>query len=257
MEVGTAWLAWREILNEVLEPFAVMENASPEWLRNPETGRRLTLDLFYPEIRFAVHFTGAQPAKRRRRLSEEEIEAEEHRETIRARVCAEHEVALAVIDLLAPEPWQNLERVYVALGTAIRYLAHADHLPHERKVALLDRLAVARRRVQGLRSRLRQPEDLQVFADKWRDRETRALRAARRSRAASQGPTPKYTVGLPVEHVRFGRGVVVAVEGNGHDQRVTVEFPHAGRRTFLADLVADKLTPLTRSQGQDGSRERK
>ncbi len=245
MRAGVAWLAWREILAEVLGDLPVQVNVSPEWLVNPHTGRRLTLDLYYPDVHFAVQFTGVQPAGRRRRVSDQERAAEAEREAVRQAVCAAHGVALVVIQVMASEPRRELDRLYMGLGSAMRHVAHAADLSHAEKSRRLDLLAAARRRLSDIRDRVRRPEDLAIFAEKWRDREARAQRAARR---AAQTPRAGHSVvfreGMRVRHERFGVGVVQAVlpEGNG-DQRIVVEFPEAGRRTFLASLVGDKLRP--------------
>ncbi len=246
MKSGIIWLAWREILWEVLGDLSVQENVSPPWLINPETGRRLSLDLYYPDVNVAVQFVGGQPAARRRRLSDEEVEAAERREQARMHVCEAHGVTLVVIDLNATHPRRELERLYQRLGTAMRRLAHATHMPHAEKVQRMEHLATARRRITDLRERIRRPEDLAIFAEKWRDRETRALRAARRTTTPPPVPGGDFHPGMRVEHPLFGQGTVVEVipEENG-DQQVVVEFPQKGRRTFLASLVGDKLVPVT------------
>ncbi len=246
MNTGIMWLAWREILYEALADARVQENVSPSWLVNPETGRRLSLDLYYPELALAVQFVGSQPAARRRRLSDQEVDAARRREQARMAVCEAHGVTLVAVNLAASEPRKELERLYQRLGTAMRRLAHAQNVPHDEKVRRMDQLARARQRLLDLRDRVRRPEDLRVFADKWRDRETRAQRAARREVRQAAPSALALTPGMTVQHPHFGQGIVVDVvpEENG-DQRIVVDFPTGGRRTFLASLVQDKLTPVS------------
>ncbi|NPA91284.1 MAG: hypothetical protein GXO55_07535 [Chloroflexi bacterium] len=241
---GTNWLAWREILAEVLEGFTVEENVAPAWLVNPETGRQLKLDLLYPQIGLAVRFRGARARQQRRRVSDEERDAEERREQVRRELCASHGITLVTLDVQSDEVRRQLDALYTALSRATREIAHSAR-PQEEKLPLLDALAQARRRLSHLRDRIRRPEMLEVYADKWRDRETRALREARSARPPEPRASRRFRKGMRVRHERFGEGVVVDVqeESNG-DQQVVIDFPTAGRRTFLASLVAGKLQVL-------------
>ncbi len=242
MSMSTAhhWLAWREILAEVLEGFSPQENVSPDWLVNPETRRRLQLDVFYPDLNFAVHFVGVQPAARRRRVSDQERAAEVAREEARRALCRQNGVVLVTIDLASTEPRRELDRLHTALSTLTRRTARSS-LPAEQKRALMDTLAAARRRLMTIRERVRYPEDLDVFAEKWRDRETVALRRARASRNEAPVACRTYRVGMRVVHTRFGEGVVTAVRAEDGDVRIEVDFLTAGKRTFLGSLVGDKL----------------
>lgn len=243
MSTAHFWLAWREILAEVLDGFSHQENVSPPWLVNPETGRRLQLDLFYPDLQLAVHFVGAQPAARRRRVSDQEKMAEAAREAARRSLCRQHGVVLVTIDLTSTEPRRELDRLHRALSTLTRRVAHAS-LPPTEKVALVDRLAAARQRLMSLRERIRYPEDLDVFAEKWRDRETVALRRARADAGREPKQTRTYRVGMRVIHPRFGEGKVTAVRAENGDVKIEVDFVTAGKRMFLGSLVGDKLEVL-------------
>ncbi len=233
------WLAWREILAELLEGVPSQENVAPPWLVNPETKRQLTLDVLYPDLGLAVHFRGARPAAQRRRLSDVEVAAAERREQIRRELCRAHGITLVTIDLQSEEPRRALDALYTALSRVTRELAHSSR---EDKVEMLERVARARRLLEDIRARVRRPEDLDVFADKWRDREARLIREARTRQEAPPPPRRRYRVGMRVHHERFGEGRVVAVEDEANgDQRVTIDFPTAGQRTFLASLVGEKL----------------
>ena len=50
---------------------------------------------------------------------------------------------------------------------------------------------------------------------------------------AAAGVQSTFSVGQNVEHDRFGRGVVTAVEGNGDDIRVSVDFEAVGSKKLL------------------------
>ncbi len=236
------WAGWREVLDQILAGFEVQENVSPPWLVNPHTKRRLKFDLYYPQLRLAVRFRGVSPAARRRRVSDQEMEAEALRDEVRRALAREHDVAFVVITVTAEDPRKELDRLHTALSTVTRRIVHAS-IPHERKVTMVDALREARERLLALRERLRHPEALTVYADLRRDRETVALREARRE-AAHRASTParRYRTGMRVRHSHFGEGVVVAVKEDGKgDQQVTVDFPTHGERTFLASLLGDKL----------------
>ncbi len=236
------WLGWKEVLAEVLSDFPVQENVAPEWLVNPETGRRLKLDLYYPDLHLAVRFQGARPRAQRRRLSDEERDAGLHREDVRRQLCQRHGIVLVSIDVREKDPRRSLDRLHAALSRVTRQTAKAE-MPTKEKVALIDRLAEARHRLGEVRERLRRPEVLATLADKWRDRETRIARQLRQSSTPPPAsPATHYEVGMRVVHERFGPGQVVAVkeEANG-DQQVTVDFPSEGQRTFLASLVARRM----------------
>ncbi len=236
------WAGWREVLDYILEGFEVQENVSPPWLVNPHTGRRLKFDLFYPRIQLAIRFRGVAPTARRRRVSDQEVEADALRDEVRRALAREHDIAFVALRVISEDPRQELDRLHTALSTVTRRVVHSS-LPQDQKIALVDAVRAARKRLLEVRERLRRPEDLVVYADRRRDRETVALREARRE-ATSRPVTVQrvYQVGMRVRHIRYGEGMVVAVAATEDgDYEVTVDFPTAGERKFLASLVGDKL----------------
>ena len=52
---------------------------------------------------------------------------------------------------------------------------------------------------------------------------------------------PDLHEGNVIEHVRFGVGEVVQVEGTGDNTMVTVEFRNAGRRKLLLKFATIKI----------------
>ena len=63
----------------------------------------------------------------------------------------------------------------------------------------------------------------------------RPVRAYQSAHTAS-APLPgdhSVTVGARIEHARFGRGVVTAIEGTGLDTKATVQFENAGQKQLL------------------------
>ena len=51
----------------------------------------------------------------------------------------------------------------------------------------------------------------------------------------------QVSVGARIEHVRFGRGVVTALEGSGLDTKATVEFENAGQKQLLLRFARFKV----------------
>ncbi len=48
----------RDLLRHHFPFLHAVYNSRPDWLRNPKTGRRLELDIFYPHINVAVEVQG-------------------------------------------------------------------------------------------------------------------------------------------------------------------------------------------------------
>lgn len=223
---------WREVLARVFAGFAVEYGTTPAWLVNPETNRRLKLDYFFPEIALGVRFVGLDGAGRRRPKSEEELAAEAQREEARAAACRKHGVVLVSIDPDG-EPRATLRGLEMALARASAHLAQGP-APQAQKQALMPRLSQARQRVGELTGRLRSSQDLQQFAEMWWERQASLAAPAP---ATSGVPKRSYRVGMRVDHARYGPGQVTAVEPEGGDVKVTVEFAAAGVRTFYASLL--------------------
>ncbi|MGH7884913.1 MAG: ATP-dependent helicase [Thermodesulfobacteriota bacterium] len=55
--------------------------------------------------------------------------------------------------------------------------------------------------------------------------------------AKSNGDNGKFKFGQGVNHLKFGRGVVKKVDGNGDDAKVTAVFPRYGSKTILASFL--------------------
>ena len=51
----------------------------------------------------------------------------------------------------------------------------------------------------------------------------------------------QVSVGARIEHVRFGRGVVTALEGSGLDTKATVEFENTGQKQLLLRFARFKV----------------
>jgi hypothetical protein len=231
---------WREVLARVFAGFDADLNVMPEWLVNPDTNRRLKLDYLYPQIAVAVRFVGVEGTARKRRKSDQEEMAETAREDARAAVCREHGVVLISIDP-DDEPRHALRALETGLARAASLLALGPTRQAE-KQQLMPMLSLARRRAGEFTTRLTSPEKLNLYAEMWWDRQ--AELSAQRPVKQVTRPALTYTVGMDVEHTRFGPGEVTAVERDAGDVKVTVQFLDNSVRSFYASLVADKLLPL-------------
>ncbi len=233
--------AWREILTRVLEGFAVQYDVMPEWLVNPDTNRRLKLDAVYPEIGLAIRFQGLQMGGRPRRLSLEEEHQQLQREQARRQLCREHGIRLVQIDVLGNEPACIFQELRTALSDAMRRIAQS-YSAQRRKADLIERVSAARSRLEEISRRVRRPQDLQVYADLWHDRQFITGAAASETQP-TENAEHLYTMGMAVRHADFGDGYVVSVREDVTGRLVTVMFEDGVQRTFAAHLVSKKMSP--------------
>jgi len=239
--------AWREILARVFFAFNPQENVSPPWLINPATRRRLKLDCYYADAGVAVRFVGLK-AKGQGRQSDWEVLEEEQRDQTRTELCQANGVQLFLVDAL-DDPLKQLDALIRLLSRAGRVLAQGDRAVQE-KMLWQPRLSEARGRAEEIRRLVAQRSEQMManLADSWRDRESGY------SAAAEPLPLPKPSgemtrflavqlkEGLRVAHVKFGSGVVTALTGTGDDTRISILFDGDQERTFLVNLVFDKLS---------------
>jgi hypothetical protein len=236
-------MAWREVLARAMEGFQCQENVSPDWLVNPATKRRLKLDQLYPEVGLAVRFVGVTAKGQPRQSDWEELE-EQQRDQTRAELCRAHGVELFLVDVDHAHPQEQLLQLRTILSRLSRLLAQSRR-PDKEKSTLMPRLAEARARLDQATRRVHSADDLALYAELWRDRETSAAAAMRAPAAPRPQPQGKLRVYQPaqaVQHATFGPGTVVSVN-SGDDPQITVLFADGRERTFLASLVSGKLTP--------------
>ena len=51
----------------------------------------------------------------------------------------------------------------------------------------------------------------------------------------------KTGLGSTIEHVKYGRGTIVRLEGSGEDAKVTVSFPGYGLKKLVAKYAGIKI----------------
>jgi hypothetical protein len=233
--------AWREVLQRIFSEFSAQENVTPDWLVNPETSRRLKLDRYYPEAGIAFRFTGSV-GKRKAPISEQEIEEEANRDAIREQLCRDAGVTLVSIDLYGGDPAAVLRDVRSALSRSARLLAQGSE-PQKIKADRARRLSKAKQMCDSLALRLRSAGDLALYAELWEDRQYATTPDEAESPPA-KAKALVYSVGMRVEHERFGAGTVAGIRQEKSGELVTVQFDDESQRTFAVSLVQSKLTPL-------------
>jgi hypothetical protein len=239
-------MAWREILARTMQGFSVEIDVSPAWLVNPATNRRLKLDQLYPQAGLAVRFVGLT-AKGQPKQSDWELQEEAQRDQTREELCRQQGVELFLLDPDHPHPNEQLQRLRTILSRLSRTLAQGGR-PGQDKLVIMPLLAEARGQLDEITRRVKRPEDLALFAELWRDRETASIVAAQQpSPPAAKGRSARplrLVEGARVQHERFGPGIVQFIDPDGSDPKVAILFDTGEQRTFLASLVGDKLQAL-------------
>lgn len=235
--------AWREILARAFEGFTEQDNVSPAWLINPATRRRLKLDKYYPEAGIAIRFIGLM-AKGQGRQSDWEVKETEQRDETRAELCRTNGVQLVLIDP-ADDPRKQLDHLLQALTRTSRVLAQSQaSMQHKQK--WMPALHDARGRAAKVHTSLgKNPDQVMAsLAESWRDRETGMAQELQAVSATPQRRKARvsYVVGQRVHHERFGAGTVTKLNEAGE---LSISFDASQERTFVSDLVQDKLTVLS------------
>lgn len=240
-------MGWREIMTRILDGFVIETNVTPVWLRNPGTNRLLKLDLYAPEAGVAVRLMGLQ-GQRKTRLSDEEEMEEAQRNEMRAELCRQNGVRLVNVTLGTSQPAEVFNDLSRGLASASRRVAQGSVRASE-KERLMTQLAAAHQTLERLRRQVRTTDDVQRFADAWRDREMASVVEAQAAAADPQAGfksgrivATAYRPGMEVQHEKFGRGQVVQITPDGNDLAITISFVTAGERKFLMSLVKDKLS---------------
>ncbi len=144
--------ATRERLRVLLNSYELIENAHPDWLVNPVTGRRLELDLYLPEVNIAIEVQGQQHFAYTPMFhaSPDDFEAQKQRDNIKRDLCEKRGVALyeiscpaeieTLLDKMAeysPEMAKELHKKFTAILScnciAGRMIKHRRSYPHDRQ----------------------------------------------------------------------------------------------------------------------------
>ena len=231
--------AWREILARIFEGLTVQYNLSPAWLINPDTRRPLKLDMLFPDIGVAVRFQGLRGKQQRGPSNIQEQIQQRKRDENRDKVCADHGINLASLNLNAQEPSELFNALELTLSRASRRLAKDDTHPEAEIMALRDHLSQVRGRASEIGYKIKENKDLLPYFDLWQDRQYREAVIDETGKPTQTLPPLKK--GMLVEHTLFGLGEIQALEPSGDDSVVTIEFIEEGEKTFLASLLAGKI----------------
>ncbi len=82
-----------------------------------------------------------------------------------------------------------------------------------------------------------------VAAEPERPSRLTRISAVSSSEAPSSADLSGLETGTRVEHKQFGRGVVVALEGQGGNAKATIEFEHVGKKTLLLKYARLSIIP--------------
>jgi len=162
--------AWLEIIEQILGAFHAVDNATPDWLVDQTSGRRLKVDRLYPELGIAIRFKGLLGASRSTDLDEMDLMEEATRDEARARLCRQAGIALVVIDADSNVPGRTLADMHTALSAAMRRIAQ-QRVAQETKSSFLPRIASAKATCRRVMNAVSSPEDLLPFAQAWEDRQ--------------------------------------------------------------------------------------
>jgi hypothetical protein len=102
----------RDLLRHYQPRLRQILNFRPDWLRNPETGRNLELDIYLPDIQAAIEVQGVQHGRPIKGLQRDfaAFEKQQRHDRYKREVCLQHGItlySLTIFDLTQPRfaPW--------------------------------------------------------------------------------------------------------------------------------------------------------
>ena len=125
---------WTGVLDQIFRGFLVIEDVGPDWLVEPTTGRRLGLDVLYPELGIAFWFRDSGGAAR---------PGAPDYEAILDRLCRQAGITLVAPDSISEVDAGALGDIRAALSRTARRVAQQEGAA-EAKRDLLPRIASAK-----------------------------------------------------------------------------------------------------------------
>ena len=157
-------------------------------------------------------------------------------------MCRAHGVVLITIDPDG-EPRVAVRSIETGLSRAAAQLAQNAAVPHAGKQKLMPLLSQARRQRGRVHRQAQSAGKAQSILQDVVGSPGKSDRPG--ARAAEEGGTAAIvSPGHGSRAPALRTGAITAIEPENGDTKITVDFPGAGVRSFLASLVADKLTPL-------------
>jgi hypothetical protein len=225
--------AWLEIIEQTLGQFHAVDNATPDWLVDADTDRRLKVDKLYPELGIAIRFKGSVTKPQSAVLDAMDLMDERNRDETRIRLCHQAGIALLMIDTDSDNPGDMLAEMHSALSAAARRIAQR-RVARKAKLSLLPRIASAKAVCQQLLNTVSTPEDLLPLAEAWERRQFRQ---------ENKGSAANYEQGMKVNHSDYGQGLIlrVAPEGEESDAEIVVQFSDGSIHTFSPHRASREL----------------
>ncbi len=207
--------AYLEIIEQILGEFHAVENATPDWLVDSNTGRRFKVDRLYPELGIAIRFKGILDQSGKSALDEIELMEETGRDETRARLCRQADIALVMLNVEENTPSKTLNEIHTALSAAARRIAQR-RVAQRSKLDLLPRIASAKIKCRRILSEISSPKGILSLAQAWENRQFAPKNKA---------PTG-YQPGMAVKHPEYGRGLVLRVVPGGEKEEteIVVQF---------------------------------
>lgn len=229
--------ALKEVLARIFDGFETEYHVSPDWLINPETHRKLKLDVLYPEIGLAIRFQGLRAKQQRAPKSRQDILIDRRRDDVRRHLCERNGVSLAVLNLNTDKFHKLFQELETAMSRASNRFKQDKSRAPEEILTLLNRLSQPRSKARQFRQKIHTDKDWGLYNELWLDRQYLAAEPE----SAPAAPAPALSEGMVVEHTHFGLGEVVSVSASGEDTLVTIRFEEGDTRTFMAALLGDKI----------------
>ena len=81
------------------------------------------------------------------------------------------------------------------------------------------------------------PKRAHIASQSWNNVDTGDWGSGSRKVYAGKSTPRPYDVGRGVEHAKFGKGVVIAYEGEGDEQRIQINFGKQGMKWLMLSLA--------------------
>lgn len=102
-------------LDKIFPTELFMDNVRPKWLINPQSGRRLELDRYYPNRNLAFEYNGPQHYRVAPFFygaeAEQKLKEQQQRDNIKRRLCSKQNIALVVFTCDQSLEVENVRRV--------------------------------------------------------------------------------------------------------------------------------------------------
>lgn len=105
------------ILDQIFGSERHKSHARPKWLRNPQTGRPLELDRYYPQLNIAFEYNGEQHYKlalnftKNTETAQNRLFSQQYRDNVKKEICLKQGVSLIVVKYTDTLTAENIKRI--------------------------------------------------------------------------------------------------------------------------------------------------